>query len=55
MDAEHGYFKIESRPGKRAGQLIIQVSGRLVFDTTQRFTNFVRRENAPIVILERPG
>jgi anti-anti-sigma factor len=52
MDAEHGYFKIESRPGKRAGQRIIQISGRLVFDKTQRFTNFVRRENAPIVILD---
>src|SRR5215831_2147236 len=52
MDADHSHFEIESRPGKRPGQHIIQISGRLVFDTTQRFTNFVRKENAPIVILD---
>lgn len=48
----HTPFKIESRPGKQAGQRILHVSGRLVVDTMQTFTNLVVLENAPILILD---
>src|SRR6266852_3661814 len=36
----------------RAGQRIMHVSGRLVYDTKHRFTDLVRKETAPIVILD---
>lgn len=52
MHVRHTSFKIESRPGKRAGQRILRVSGPLVYETMQTFTNLVVRENAPILILD---
>jgi anti-anti-sigma factor len=52
MDNESHPFKITSLPGKRPGQRVVTVTGRLVYDKSREFSDLVRRETDPFVILD---
>jgi anti-sigma B factor antagonist len=45
-------FNIESLAGKRPGQRVLRVTGRLIYDQKHEFADLVRRETAPFVILD---
>ena len=52
MDTESKAFKVESLSGKRMGQRVVRVSGRIIYDKGHEFSDLVRRETAPFVILD---
>jgi anti-anti-sigma factor len=52
MDNESNPFRIASLPGKRPGQRVVTVTGRLVYDKSREFSDLVRRETDPFVILD---
>src|SRR5215467_217419 len=54
MDAKYPVtaLEVESRPGKRPGQRIVKVSGRLVVATKEKLDMAVRKGSDAVVILD---
>jgi anti-anti-sigma factor len=55
MNSRNVPLEVKSRVGKRAGQRIVEVSGRLVFENKEKLDMSVRKENDPMVILDLNG